>query len=129
MISSYILSNEGLKQNYELCFVFLEFTDNELIRAYCKLVKREKFYRYHKLKENGFQLLKWMKLEICVNKNKHFAKYNDENNQPSERQKQMIYKLEKDGFEVESHLNQEFDTTLQLHKNVLENMTFSNSNW
>jgi len=41
----------------------------------------------------------------------------------------MIYKLEKDGFEVESHLNQEFDTTLQLHKNVLENMTFSNSNW
>jgi len=56
-------------------------------------------------------------------------KYNDENNQASKRQKQMIYKLEKDGFEVESHLNQEFDTTLQLHKNVLENMTFSNSNW
>jgi len=24
--------------------------------------------------------------------------YNDENNQASERQKQMIYKLEKDGF-------------------------------
>ena len=35
-------------------------------------------------------------------------KYNDENNQASEIQKQMIYKLEKDGFEVESHLNQEF---------------------
>jgi len=44
--------------NYELCFVFLEFTDNELIRAYCKLVKRK--HRYHKLKENGFQLLKWI---------------------------------------------------------------------
>jgi hypothetical protein len=67
------------KQNYELCFVFLtdpEFTDNELIRAYCKLVKREHFYRYHKLKENYFQLLKWMKLEIYVNKNKHFATSN-----------------------------------------------------
>ncbi len=35
-------------------------------------------------------------------------KYNDENNQAFEIQKQMIYKLEKDGFEVESHLNQEF---------------------
>jgi hypothetical protein len=44
--------------NYELCFVFLEFTDNELIRAYCKLVKRK--HIYHKLKENGFQLLKWI---------------------------------------------------------------------
>jgi hypothetical protein len=31
-----------------------EFTDNELIRAYCKLVKRERFYKYHKLKENCF---------------------------------------------------------------------------
>jgi len=31
-----------------------KFTDNELIRAYCELVKREKFYRYHNLKENCF---------------------------------------------------------------------------
>ena len=31
-----------------------EFTDNELIRAYCELVKRERFYKYHKLKENCF---------------------------------------------------------------------------
>jgi len=48
-----------------------EFTNNELIRAYCKLVKRKHFYRYHKLKENGFQLLQWMK-----NKKKHFATSN-----------------------------------------------------
>ncbi len=31
-----------------------EFTYNELIRAYCELVKREKFYIYHNLKENCF---------------------------------------------------------------------------
>ncbi len=31
-----------------------EFTNNELIRAYCELVKRERFYKYHKLKENCF---------------------------------------------------------------------------
>ncbi len=28
---------------------------------------------------------------------------------------------------MESHLNQEFESTVQLHKNVLENMTFSDS--
>ena len=35
-----------------------EFTDNELIRAYCELVKREKFYKYYKLKENCFLYVK-----------------------------------------------------------------------
>jgi len=35
-----------------------EFTDNELIRAYCDLVKRERFYKYHKLKENCFLYVK-----------------------------------------------------------------------
>ena len=35
-----------------------EFTYNDLIRAYCDLVKRERFYKYHKLKENCFLYVK-----------------------------------------------------------------------
>jgi hypothetical protein len=34
------------------------FTDNELIRAYCDLVRREKFYRFHNLEENCFLYVK-----------------------------------------------------------------------
>ena len=31
----------------------------------------------------------------------------------------MIYKLEKDGLYVQSYLNQEFESTVKLHKNIL----------
>jgi hypothetical protein len=34
------------------------FTDNDLIRAYCDLVRREKFYRFHNLEENCFLYVK-----------------------------------------------------------------------